>query len=171
MRLQQLARERRDAEVDKLRQRYASKFTSLQERLRRAQQAVAREQEQATASKWNAAVSVGAAVLGAFLGRKSKIGTVGRATTAARGAGRVYKDSQDVARAGETAEAVQGQIDALQAQFDAEVDALSRLIDPLTEPLETVTLKPKKTNISVRPLVLAWTPYWQSTMGAMPAFR
>jgi hypothetical protein len=172
VRLQQAARERLDAEKEKLRQRYAPKFLTLQERLRRAQQAVEREREQASASKWNTAVSIGATVLGAFLGRKrTSLGTVGRATTAARGAGRVYKESQDIARAGETVEAVQGQMNALQMQFDDEVDQITRLIDPSTEALETVTLKPKKTNISVRSLVLAWTPYWQSGDRATPAWQ
>jgi hypothetical protein len=172
VRLQQASRERLDAEKEKLRQRYAPKFVTLQERFRRAEQAVEREREQATASKWNAAVSIGATVLGAFLGRKrTSIGTVGRATTAARGAGRVYKESQDIARAGETAEAVQAQIDALNAQLAEEVNELTRLMDPSTESLEAVTLKPKKTNISVRSLVLAWTPYWQSGGTETPAFQ
>ncbi|MEA2736539.1 MAG: hypothetical protein QOE14_2990 [Humisphaera sp.] len=171
VRLQQAARERLDVEKEKLRQRYSAKFTSLQERLRRAQQAVEREREQATASKWNTAVSVGATLLGAFLGRRARsIGTVGRATTAARGAGRVYKESQDVARAGETVEAVQAQLDALQRQFDDETNNIARLIDPTTESLETVTLKPKKTNITVRSLVLAWTPYWEVGGTAQPAY-
>jgi hypothetical protein len=172
VRLQQVARERRDAEVDKLRQRYAPKLATLQERLRRAQQAVEREREQATASKWNTAVSIGATVLGAFLGRKrTSIGTVGRATTAARGAGRVYKESQDIARAGETVEAVQERMQALQTQFDEEVNELTRLIDASTESLETVTLKPKKTNISVRSIVLAWVPYWEVGATAHAAYE
>jgi hypothetical protein len=172
VRLQQAARERLDAEKEKLRQRYAPKFVTLQERLRRAQQTVEREREQATASKWNAAVSIGATVLGAFLGRKrASLGNVGRATTAARGAGRVYKESQDIARAGETAEAVQAQIDALNAQVADEVNQLTRLMDPSAETLETVTLKPKKTNISVRSIALAWTPYWQAGGTETPAFQ
>jgi hypothetical protein len=44
-------------------------------------------------------------------------------------------------------------------------------MDPGTEPLETVTLKPKKTNISVRSVVLAWTPYWQAGGTETPAFQ
>ena len=38
-----------------------------------------------------------------------------------RGVGRAMDQSSDVTRAGETVEAVQGQIEALQAQFDAPV--------------------------------------------------
>jgi hypothetical protein len=163
VRLQQVSREQRDAAVEKLRQKYAPKMITLQDRIRRAQQAVEREQEQANASKWQTAISVGSTLLGAFLGRKAlSAGTIGRATTAARGASRAYKESQDVSRAGENVEALQQQLNDLQAQFDAESAQIAQQCDPQTEELETITLKPKKTNITVRSLVLAWAPYWQA---------
>ena len=41
------AREKRDVEIEKLRRKYSAKFTSLNDRLRRAEQAIAREEEQA----------------------------------------------------------------------------------------------------------------------------
>src|SRR6185369_1241712 len=47
VRLQQLAREQRDEAVEKLRQKYAPKFEVLEDRKRRAEQAVEREAEQA----------------------------------------------------------------------------------------------------------------------------
>jgi hypothetical protein len=163
VRLQQASRESRDAQVEKLRQRYAPKIATLQERIRRSQQAVEREQEQASASKWQTAISVGSTILGAFLGRKTlSAGNIGRATTAARGASRAYKESQDVGRAEESVGAVQQQLADLQAQFDAESAQITQACDPQSETLETVTLKPKKTNITVRSLVLAWTPMWRS---------
>jgi hypothetical protein len=172
VRLQQAARELRDQHVEKLRQRYAPKLATLQDRIRRAQQAVEREQQQASASKWQTAISVGSTLLGAFLGRKAvSAGTIGRATTAARGASRSYKESRDVARAGETVEALQTQLADLQSQFDAEAAQIAQQCDPQTEPLETVTLKPKKTNITVRSLVLAWAPYWQSGGTESPAWE
>ena len=105
---------------------------------------------------------MGATILGAFLGRKSiNVGTIGRATTAARGAGRVLKETQDVGRAKETVAAVDEAIAALDAEFKAEADALGARTDPLTEPLETIALKPTRQNISVRLVALAWAPAWQ----------
>ena len=47
VRLQQHAREQRDAAVEKLRQKYAPKIAALEERRRRSEQAVERESEQA----------------------------------------------------------------------------------------------------------------------------
>ena len=93
-----------------MRQKYAAKIAALDEKLRRAQQAVDRESEQASAQKIQTAVSFGATVLGALLGRKAiSATTLGRATTAARGVGRTMKESQDIARAKESVEAVEAQ--------------------------------------------------------------
>ena len=66
------------------------------------------------------------------------------------------KEAGDVERAGETVEAVQKQIDDLNAAFKADVDRLQSKVDAATEPLETVTVRPKKTNITVRLVALGW---------------
>ncbi|MCU0564505.1 MAG: DUF87 domain-containing protein, partial [Desulfobacterales bacterium] len=70
-RLGQAAREQRDLEVEKLRRRYGEKFSQLKDRRMRAEQALAREQEQVSAKKVETAISFGTAILGAFLGRKA----------------------------------------------------------------------------------------------------
>jgi hypothetical protein len=173
VRLQESTRQDRDRASEALRQKYAPKVAALQERRRRAEQAVARESEQATQQGIQTAISVGATILGAFLGRKSiNVGTIGRATTAARGAGRVLKETQDVGRAKETVAAVDEAIAALDAQFKAEADALGARTDPLTEPLETIALKPTRQNITVRLVALAWAPCWRDAAGAVtPAWQ
>ncbi len=166
VRLNTAAREQRDAAVDKLRQKYAPKLAGMQERLRRAQQAVDREKSQARTSSFQTAVSIGATVLGAFLGRKKvSVGNVGKATTAARGVGRSSQQYGDVTRAEETVESIQAQQAELDAQFQAEVNAMEIAFDPSTEPLETTAVRPKKSNITIEGIVLTWTPYWQTEDG------
>ncbi|HYF50281.1 MAG TPA: ATP-binding protein [Planctomycetota bacterium] len=163
IRLQQAAREQRDEAAESLRQKYAPKLATLQDRIRRAHQAVEREQEQATSSKWQAALTVGASILGAFLGRKTvSAANIGRASTAARGVGRTMKESADVNRANENAAALQQQYTELEAQFKAETDALSAKYDAAHESLEKISLKPKKTDISVTHLTLVWLPHQRS---------
>src|SRR5260370_25427088 len=90
--------------------------------------------------------------------------TLNRAATAARAAGRYRKEAADVERAGETVEAVQKQIDDLNAAFKAEVDGLRTKVDPATEALETVTVRPKKTNITIRLVALGWSTGYQSVV-------
>ncbi len=172
VRLQQAAREQRDSTVERLRQKYVPKIAALEEKRRRAEQAVEREAEQAKDQKMQTAISFGSTLLSSFLGRKSLgLTTLGRATTAARGVGRSMKEAQDVGRAQETVAAVNQQLADLDALFKAETEAIEKSFDPQTESLETITLKPTKANIAVRLASLAWAPYWHDSEGqATPAW-
>jgi len=173
VRLQQIAREQRDEAVEKLRRKYAPKFAQLEERKRRAEQAVERETDQAKGQKMQTAISFGATLLSSFLGRKrASISTLGRATTAVRGVGRQMKESQDVTRAEENVAAVTQKLADLNTDFQAETSALERSLDPQTEELDKVSLKPTKANIAVKLVTLAWAPYWHvSQGGTKPAWE
>jgi len=173
VRLQQAGREARDRQSDGLRKKYAPKIAALQDRIRRAGQMVERQEAESRSSQMQAAISVGASILGAFLGRKTISATnIGRATTAIRGAGRAIKESKDVGQAEENVAALQQQLIDLEAQFKKEADAFAATTDPLHERLENVSLKPSKANIAVKLVSLAWTPYWRDGKGALtPSWR
>jgi hypothetical protein len=173
VRLQQFAREARDGAAEKLRQKYAPKIAALEERKRRAEQAVDREAEQAKSQKMQTAISFGTTLLSSFLGRKSlSLTTLGRATTAARGVGRSMKESEDIGRAQETVEAINQQMTELDQQFKTETDALEKSLDSQTETLATTVIKPTKTNIGVKVFSLAWAPYWHDSQGqATPGWQ
>ena len=168
IRLGQNARELRDGSVDTLRKKYAPKLATLQERLRVAQQAVEREKQQAKQAGAQTAISIGATLLSAFTGRKiASASSLGRATTAIRGVSRSISASQDIGRAQDTVEAVQKEINDLTAQFNAESAELAARIDPTTEALDTITIKPKKADIIVQLVALAWAPFWQDETGSI----
>jgi len=173
LRLQQAGREERDRQSDRLRKKYASKIAALQDRIHRAEQMVERQQTESRSSQLQAAISVGATILGAFLGRKAISATnIGKATTAIRGAGRVIKESQDVSQAEENVTALQRQLAELEAQFKADMETQAAATDPLTEQLERLSLKPTKSNITIKLVALAWCPYWQGGGGAeIPAWE
>jgi hypothetical protein len=165
-RLQQAGREERDGKVEKLRKAYAPKIAVIQERIRRAEQATEREKEQANQQKMQTAISVGATLLGAFLGRKAiSTSTMGRAATAARAGSRTWKESQDVARAAETVETLRQQLSDIESQLATEMQALEAAMSPATETFDTVVIKLKKTNITVRLVALSWIPHWQDSQG------
>lgn len=172
-RLQLRSRETRDDRVEQLRKKYAPKVAALQERIRRAQEALAREKAQADQQKMQTAISVGSTLLGALVGRKTLgVTGVGRASTAARGASRMLKESQDVGRAQENLALLQRQLDELNAEIEAQVAELQAQADPLKEELSTLVLKPKKTDIAVQLCALVWAPYWQDAQGSLtPAWE
>ncbi len=157
VRLAEHAREARDARADQLRQRYANRFRTLEERLRRAEQATARR----TAQTQRAVVDTGVAVLGGLLGAMlggTARGQLGRASTAARGAGRVAQTRQETTMAGETVEAVRAQLAALEHELQVELQRLDH--DAIAEAaLEEVAVRPNLNAISLRVVALAWLPY------------
>jgi hypothetical protein len=168
VRLQQEARERRDEAVTALRQRYTAKVAALQEKIRKAQQAVEREATQAKQAQVQTVVSVGATLLSAFTGRKLvSSSNLSRATTAMRGVSRSIEQQSDVGRAKDTVEAYQKQLTELNGQFEAEAQALDERSDPSTEPLESVVIKPKKADISVQLVSLVWLPCRRDAQGKL----
>jgi hypothetical protein len=167
-RLTQALREKRDLQVAQLRNKYSAKFAPLRDRLMRAEQAVAREKDQAKAKKLETGISFGAAILGAFLGRKAVSATsAGRFGTAMKSAGRIKKEDMDVERAGERAEAVRAQIADLEARLQEEIAGLEASLDPSTESLEQVRINPKATDIAVTVFGLAWLPYRKDEQGRL----
>ena len=62
-------------------------------------------------------MSMGASILGAFLGRKTlSAGNIGRVTTAARSASRIGRESEDVERANENLDVLQQRLRTLEAE-------------------------------------------------------
>ncbi len=157
LRVQQLAREQRDAAVAALRVKYAAKLARAQDKVRRAEDSVAREQQQASQQKLQTVVSVGATLLGALFGRRAvSATTLGRATTAVRGVSRSAKESQDVARANTRVEEVSQEASAIAAELEQEVDALTSEMDPSAIVIENTALKPKRGGVDVQLVTLVW---------------
>jgi hypothetical protein len=158
-RIAQSLREKRDAEIDKLRAKYAPRITTLTDQVRRAQERIAREQAQLSQQKVSTAISIGSALLGAFLGRKAvSTSSVGRVGTAARSAGRISQESGDVARAGENAEVLQQRLADLQAELETETARLQGELDPAAVGIETTSIKPRKSETTTTALSVVWVP-------------
>ncbi|MEM7244099.1 MAG: DUF87 domain-containing protein [Acidobacteriota bacterium] len=166
------AREKRDVAIGKLRRKYAPKLDRLQDRIRRAEEKVERESDQAKHAALNTAVSIGATVLGAIFGRKKLgVGTMRRAGTAVRGASRTARQRGDIAHAQAELENLQGDLETMEAQFQDELSVLEEAIVPAELDLQEVRTRPRKSDLRVDSLQLAWTPWGVSSEGiAEPLF-
>ena len=150
VRLQHLARERRDFELERLRRRYGSKTNTLRQRLMRAQQRIDREQESYSQQKVQTAVSVGATLLSALMGRKPvSVGTLGRASSAARqasaspGTSRTFCGLRRKRRR-------RAELSDLDQQLSREADQVAQAYDPLSETLQQIVIRPTKSDICCR---------------------
>jgi len=153
----QALREKRDAAVDALRARFASKLATLEDRERRAEQKLERERTQASSETVSSALSVGGSLLGAlFGGRRSS--AMRKASTAARSVGRVGKERADVAHAEADVDALKDQVAAMHAELESEIGRIEAELDPNTIRVEIVPMHPKKTDIAVEDMALVWCP-------------
>ena len=170
LRLVQASREERDKGVEALRAKYAPKEAAIQEQIRRASERLEREQTQASRSTWDATISMGSSVLGALLGRKAVSKTnVTRAAAAAKAAARAVQRRDGTSQAASALESLQQKYEALQAKFQKEIELLDAALRPELLVLEPSPLRPKKTDIIIERVVLAWMPYQIGSEGRVEA--
>ena len=77
------------------------------------------------------------------------------------------KEAKDVERAEETVEAIQQRMQQLEADFKTDAAALAAKVDPATEQLERLSVRPARTDVSIQLLALGWLPYWQGYEGKL----
>ena len=150
------ARELRDRELEKLQARWAPKLRVQQDRERRVMEKLRVQQAQYEQSKVSTVVSVGSTLLGALFGRKlGSAGNVGRASTAVRGASRAAKEKEDIGAAQAELEAAHQQLAALTQEFEGEATRLRATLE--AEPaIEELAIAPRKTDVVIESLALAW---------------
>ncbi|HWM90751.1 MAG TPA: ATP-binding protein [Thermoanaerobaculia bacterium] len=159
IRLGDQARERRDEQIEALRRKHGPKVAQFQDRIRRAEQSREKQEAQASSQTWHTVISAGTAVMGALFGRKTfSYGNVNRAGSAMRSVGRTFQERKDVAHAEENIESLKKQLADLNTELETEVDRLEERLDPEAEELEILGLKPRRKDIEVRILTLAWAP-------------
>ncbi len=170
VRLQDAASNKRDEAIAKIRKRYATKTTTLENRLLRAEQTVAVQKEQSTKKKLDTAISFGTAILGAVLGRKKLSSTTAsKVGTAIRTAGGARKEAADVERARQTVEKVKADLEVLNAELEKEIEALDTAFDAQSEELDEIVVRAKATDINVAITGLVWLPYTADEKGRLRA--
>jgi hypothetical protein len=158
VRVRDAQRAARDAAIDAMRRKYAARQAQLEEQKRRAAAAVERESAQASQQKLQTGLSMGATILGAIFGRKAiGVGSLGRATTAARGVGRSMKETDDIRRASENLGAVEERVRALEDEVAQETRRITEQFDAAGM-IERTSLVPKRGQVSVQAVGLGWLP-------------
>lgn len=160
IRLAEVVRSTRGAAIDKVRARYASKLDSAGEKVRKLELSLGKEQQDVSQHRVQAGLStastLGSAVLGAIFGRRGGLtaGTLGKASTAAKGWARGSKEAEDVKRAEQNLDAARQALADLEAEVTAAIDAIDDA--PSVESLDTLSLAPKRGGVHVHLVALVW---------------
>jgi hypothetical protein len=144
--------ELKEEAIEKLRERYASKEARLQDQLRRAMERIEKEKADRTSSL----ISVGASLIGALFGGRglsaSKIGT------AINRSGRVLKERGDLSRAEAKVEELREKIELLGEELEEKIDAIDEKYSLENYPVESFSIRPKKSAVTVGEIALVWRP-------------
>jgi Helicase HerA, central domain len=157
-RLTHEAREMRDAAIEKIRGTAMKKMTTIESRLQRAQGQLAKQKAESNAAVLQAGVSVLGGILGAFLGRKSGLGSISSGASFMGKASAAYKQHGDVAAVNAKIESISQEIEAVKAELEAAISQLTETYDPAALRLETESIKPAKTDVKVQSVALLWVP-------------
>jgi len=161
VRLSHIAREKRDEEAEKLRKKYDKKVNSIQKKIDRAEDKVEKEKDQVSQHKLKTAVSIGATLLGAFLGRKRvSRTTVNDAGRTIRKFSRTMQEKYDVQRAKDRLYVLNEDLDKLEKEFEEELEKNVSKYDALKDELKTIIVHPTKAAIDVKFVNFVWVPYW-----------
>jgi hypothetical protein len=135
----------KEAEIEKLKERYAKKEKTLLDRLDRALMALEKEKSDSTGSL----IKAGITVLGVLFGKsRASVGTAGT---------RVLKERGDISRAEERVQKIEMDIDALEAELLEKIDALDTRFNIEDIAIEEFAIKLRKSDIDVDRIALVWS--------------
>ncbi len=153
--------EERDEQVDKMRERFAAKTRSLDQRIQRAQDRVGRAKSEYRQETVDTAISIGKSIFGALFSRKKlSRANVDRASSSARKASRVAKEKEDVRRAENELDQLLQKRVKLDDQIARDVAKIEAKYQPEGLEIETLTIRPIKKDITVDPVMVVWRPWF-----------
>jgi hypothetical protein len=149
VRLAQVLNEKRDEKLETMRLKYAPKIERLEEKLRLARQKAEAHQADVKRLEMESALSIGATVLGAFVGRK--MNALSRANSAARDLNKVSRKRDAAQQAEENLDELLEKLSRLNEEFEKE----AQTVDFKPQIVE-INIAPKKASIAVKLSALAW---------------
>ncbi|MEO0191731.1 MAG: ATP-binding protein [candidate division WOR-3 bacterium] len=157
-RLDAAARERRDREIDQLRAKYGQRLARLETRLAAEQNELESHKREVEARGREAGLSTAEAVLGGIFGRRRSISSVSRKYRLKEKAEEKLRESySEITR-------LTKEIEALKDEIEAEISAIRDRWASTIDQVEKKLIKPKRTDVSVHLVALAWVPADQQAL-------
>jgi len=160
IRAQQLARESRDAEVEKLRQKYEQELDRLETKLAREQRELDEDQAEYEARKREELISAGETVIGLLgVGRRRR-STTGISRTA-RKRRLTATAKADIAESEAEIARLEEDIEEMRQSLEEEAKAITDKWAATLDEIETYPVKPRRSDVKVELVALGWAPYWE----------
>jgi hypothetical protein len=147
-------REKRDESIKKIKEQYTKKEMALEDKVRQIEEKITQLKQKASWGIAETLISFLSTIIGALFGRGVTKGTITQTGTSMRRAGRITKENQNVNKASEDSKFYQAQLDELRDQKEKEI---AQVNENGNYPIETITIRPRKTDIAVEQIALVWS--------------
>ena len=175
IRLQQVARERRDEEIDKLNDKHSKQIDRLRNKLRKLERGLSSDEAEYEARKREEMLGIGGTVIGVLMGRRP----TSAGTTISRRRRMSTKAKMDVEETKEDIVELKKDIDDLEKELKEATSEISARWENIGEEIITEKIRPRRTDIQLQLMALGWVPFWsisyaEGTMSRstlIPAYR
>ena len=161
--VQQVARERRDAEIDQTAAKYEKLLDQIDEKIRRKERELNLEKRELADRKREEFFTRGEALLSLFKGRTTY--TLSRTSRSAR------MRNQTKGQLTESEEVIadlEDQMDAAKAKFEAEIQGVNDRWAKVAADVQNYTITPFKKDIQVELFGIGWIPYYFVEVNGQP---
>ncbi|MFT5288564.1 MAG: hypothetical protein ACI8QS_000603 [Planctomycetota bacterium] len=159
-RLAELLRQELREDADRLKQRFESKMETQRDRIRRAEEKVAVQEQQYSARSRRSWIDVGTTIFSALFSRsKASSSNARRAGSAAKAMDQAAKEKEDVARAESELDVQREKLRDLEADLEQELRDAEDQNSMDRVPIEELVISPRKSDLDFGQLTLLWVPY------------
>jgi Skp family chaperone for outer membrane proteins len=166
---QQVAREERDKELDKISQKYAAQMEKLEAKLRNKEQELDAERKELSDRRKEELYTTGEALLSIWQGRTNyTLSRMSRATRFRR------QTKDDLEESHTTIREIELQMDALQQEFEQVLRTINDKWAQIATQTVDYIVSPYKKDITLELFGIGWIPYWYVVLNGqsvlLPAF-
>jgi uncharacterized protein YbcI len=147
-------KDKKEAEIEKTEKKFKTKFERLQDKLQRLEIKLEKEKSDVSSKTTDTLLDIGMGILGALFGRKSSAVTKG--ASALKKGGRIVKEKRDVEAVEMQIEEVKEDIKNLKEELEREIEKIEEKYDSGNYEIETVSIKPRRSDVSVEDIALLW---------------
>ncbi|WP_172201018.1 ATP-binding protein [Campylobacter sp. RM16188] len=157
LRLSDKCNEILEDETAKLTEKFQKEKAKLEDKLNKALLKLDKEQKEVKSKGLEAAISVGASIIGAIFGRNLLSRTnLGKVASSAKSANKILKERDDVKLSEQTVAEINADIEALMAKFEEEAGKLKEKNDVKNIDINEIEISPKNSDIYDEKVVILW---------------
>lgn len=160
MRILQQIREERDEDLDELQEKYEAKFEKLNDRIRKEKQDLEEAQSEVKGRRTEEIVGMAETIFSVFVRRRSRSASSTLTKRRMR-----QKANKKVEESQEDLEELYDDFDDLENELKEKMESISLKWEDISKDITEKEIKPRRADVKVDHVMLAWIPYWTSDKG------